>query len=136
MRPISRIVRRACFRNFRFPRSKNFPNIYLPKTISYLYCIRRGSLVFLKVKKIRFWKSWTRPREHPDLGSGGNFHCYCLKRVARKLHRIILLHFRLVTFRTHFRKTRKPFMSMVFGTGGPDHDSQNQLSPSLELQGI
>ena len=56
-------------------------------------------------------------------------HCYCKskKRVARKLRRIILLHFGLVTFRFHFGKTRKVSMFMIFGSNGHVHDSQNQL---------
>ena len=46
-----------------------------------------------------------------------------IKRIAQKLCMMILLHFRLVSSRIHFEKTRKPFMFMVFGPGGRDHDS-------------
>ena len=49
------------------------------------------------------------------------------KSVAQKLCRIILLHFGVVTFRIPFGKTRTPFIFMVFGPSGRDHDSQNQL---------
>ena len=57
-----------------------------------------------------------------------------IERLTQKLHRIILLQFGLVTFRIHFRKTRKPFMFMVSGPGGHDHDSQNQLFSTLETR--
>ena len=50
-----------------------------------------------------------------------------IKRLAQKLHRIILFHFEFVTFRIHFRKIRKPITFMVFRSSGHDHDSQNQL---------
>ena len=57
--------------------------------------------------------------KNPDLGSGGGLGGIAIvsfkKRVARKLRRIILLHFRLEPFRFHFGKTRKPFIFMVFG---------------------
>ena len=36
------------------------------------------------------------------------------KRVAHKLRRITLLHLGLITLRIHFRKTRKPFIFMIF----------------------
>ena len=49
------------------------------------------------------------------------------KRVARKLHQIILLHFGLVSFRFHFGETRQPIISMAFGPSGRVHDSQHQL---------
>ena len=68
---------------------------------------------------------------NPDVGFGGVWGAIlaesCKKRVARKLCRIILLHFGLVTSRIRFGKTRKPIIFMVFGTSGRDHDSQNQL---------
>ena len=54
------------------------------------------------------------------------------KRLARKLRRIMLLHFGLVTFRFHFGETRKPIISMVFGPSGRDHDAQNQLLSTLD----
>ena len=38
-----------------------------------------------------------------------------IKRFAQKLHRIILLYLKLVTFRIHFRKIRKSIIFMVFG---------------------
>ena len=46
-----------------------------------------------------------------------------IKRIARKLRRTILRHFGLVTFRIHFRKTRKPITFMVCGPSGREHDS-------------
>ena len=55
-----------------------------------------------------------------------------IQRTSRKLRRITLLHFGLVTFRIHFRTTRKPIILMVSGTGGRDHDSRNQLFLFLE----
>ena len=70
--------------------------------------------------------------QNADLGSrgsrgGGIFTLHFTKGIAQKLHGIILLHFGLVAFRIHFRKTRKRFMFMVFGLGGSGHDSLNQL---------
>ena len=41
------------------------------------------------------------------------FTANVMKRIAGKLRRIILLHSGLITFRIHFRRTRKPFMFMV-----------------------
>ena len=52
---------------------------------------------------------------------------FIAQRIGQTLRRIILLHLGLVTFRIHFRKIRKPFIFMVFGPSGRDHDSQNQL---------
>ena len=57
--------------------------------------------------------------KNQDLGSGGGvwgafFAVNCKKKVARKLHGIILLHFGLIIFRIHFWKTRKPFIFMIF----------------------
>ena len=60
------------------------------------------------------------------MGLGAIFTVNIIKRLAQKLLRIIRPHFGLVTFKIHFRKTRKPIMFMVFGLGGRDHDSQNQ----------
>ena len=54
-------------------------------------------------------------------GGRGIFILHIKKRIAPKLCRIILLHFGLVTFRIHFRKTRKTYMFMVFGPSGRDH---------------
>ena len=51
-----------------------------------------------------------------------------IKGKASKLHRIIMLHFGLVSFRIRVvMKIRKSFMFMVLGPSGHDHDSQNQL---------
>ena len=50
-----------------------------------------------------------------------------MERIAAKLCRTILLHLGLITFRTHYWKTRKPLICMVLGPGGRDNDSQNQL---------
>ena len=54
------------------------------------------------------------------------FYCKSCERMARKLRRIILLHFGGITFRTHFRRTRKPLILIVFGPSGCDHHFQNQ----------
>ena len=62
-----------------------------------------------------------KPRENPGnlriwhLGVLGGGICIVnfKKRVARKLHRIILLHFGLVTFRFHSGRTLKPLMFMI-----------------------
>ena len=59
-----------------------------------------------------------------------------IETIAQKLRTVILLHFRLVTFRIHFRKTLKPFMFMDFGPSERDHDSQNQLFLILEYTEI
>ena len=65
-------------------------------------------------ENIRFW----------GLGClGGHFYC---KQITRKLLRIILLHFGLVTFRIHYWKTPRPLIFMVLWPGGRDHDSWNQ----------
>ena len=53
------------------------------------------------------------------------------KRGAQKLHRIILLHFGLVTFRFHLGTLRKVIIFMIFGPRGHVHDSQNQLFLTL-----
>ena len=45
-------------------------------------------------------------------------------RGSQKLRRFILLHFGLVTFRIRFGEIRTPFIFMVFGLGGRDHDSR------------
>ena len=63
---------------------------------------------------------------------GGNFIVNCIERVAQKVRRIILLHFGLWF---HVGKTRKPFMFMVFGFGGRDDDSHNQLYLILRTPG-
>ena len=56
---------------------------------------------------------------------GDHFHYKPLfKDNLKKLLRISLLHFGLVTSKFHLRKTRKPLICMVFGPGGRDHDSQ------------
>ena len=60
---------------------------------------------------------------------GAIFNVNLIQRTAQKLRRIILLHFGQVVFRIHFRRTRKPLISIVFGR---DHDSQNQYYLSLE----
>ena len=58
---------------------------------------------------------------------GAIFIVNIIKRIAPKLHRIILLHFGLVTFRIHFGKTLNPLIFMVFGPSGRDHDSHISL---------
>ena len=84
--------------------------------------------------QISHMKSGTSGK-NPDLGSRGLgviFNVNIIKRLTQKLHRMILLHVGLVTFRIHFRETRKPFIVMVFGPSRRDHDSQNQYYWSLE----
>ena len=54
------------------------------------------------------------------------------KRVTRKLRRIILLHFELVSFRFHLGKTRVVIICMFFGLGGHVHGPQNQLCLTLD----
>ena len=71
------------------------------------------------------------------LGGGGRvLGVICVvsfkKRLARKLCRIILLYFGLITFRFHFRKTRKPFIVMDFEPSGHDHGPQNLLYLTLD----
>ena len=56
-----------------------------------------------------------------------------IERIAQKLHRIILLHFGLVTFEFDFRKTRKLIIFLVFGPSGRNHGPQNQLFLILEI---
>ena len=68
--------------------------------------------------------------KNPDLGSGGSGAIVIgsfIKRLAQKLRRIILLHFGLVTFRTHLKRTRKTYIFMILGLSGRDHDVPNQL---------
>ena len=65
-------------------------------------------------------------------GSGVMFMINLNKRAAQKLRSILLLHFGLVTFRFHFRKTRKPFIFMIVGPGGHDYDSENKHCSSLD----
>ena len=48
-------------------------------------------------------------------------------RIAKKLCRITLPHFGLVTFLSHVGKTRQLLIVMVFWISGRVHDSQNQL---------
>ena len=54
--------------------------------------------------------------------------------MGRKPRRIILPHLGLVTFRCHVGRTRPPTMFMFFGPMGRDHDSQKQLSVTLETR--
>ena len=63
---------------------------------------------------------------------GGVFSCNYYKRLAQELRRIILLHFGLVSFRIHSGKTLKPFIFMILGPRGLDHDPQNQVFLILE----
>ena len=58
-----------------------------------------------------------------------------IRRIAGQLRSIILLHFGLITFRIHYRKTVDPLIFMVLGPGGRDHKSQNQYYLSLETPG-
>ena len=39
-----------------------------------------------------------------------------IKRIAKKLRRVILLHLGFATFRFHHGRTRKPFIFMMFGS--------------------
>ena len=55
------------------------------------------------------------PGKHVDLGSTGSGGSFLVKRIARKLRRIILLHFGLVTFRFHYWKTLKSLIFMISG---------------------
>ena len=50
------------------------------------------------------------------------------KRVARKLCRIMLLHFGIVTFRFHFGRTRKPFISQAINATISPHALQLALA--------
>ena len=76
------------------------------------------------------WKPG-KPGRILDLASVGVWGTICCvhfkQRVARKLHRIILLQFGVVTFRFNFGKTRKPIIFNIFGPSESVHDSQNQL---------
>ena len=77
-------------------------------------------------------------RKNADFGSRGSGGVICIviimKRIARKLRRIILLHFGLVAFRIHFWEIRQRFILMVFGPSGRGGDSQNQYHLSLETR--
>ena len=64
-------------------------------------------------------------------GLGAIFVVHVNQSIARKLRRLILLHFWLVTCRFHFGKTRKPLICLFSGHGGRDHDSANQYYLSL-----
>ena len=71
----------------------------------------------------------------PVWGSGAGVAFYCKfwkKKVAQKPRRSILLHFGLITFHFHFPKIRKVVIFTIFGPGGRDHDSQNQLCLTLD----
>ena len=50
-----------------------------------------------------------------------------MKKIAQKLRRIILLHFRVLTFWIHFGKTRKVIVFMFVGLGGREHDSKTYI---------
>ena len=56
------------------------------------------------------------------------------KKYAQKLRRIILLHFRLVTFRFNFGKTRKVIILMIFGLFGVSTPPKTNYVLSLESQ--
>ena len=51
----------------------------------------------------------------------------CMKRVAQKLCRMILLHLGLILFRFHCGKSPKPHHFHDFQIFGRVHDCQNQL---------
>ena len=87
----------------------------------------------LQVQKIP--SSFRKLMQNAELGSTGIWEAILMvifrKRWARKLHRIILLHFGLVTFRSHFGKARKCFIFLVFGPSECYHDAQHQLLLTL-----
>ena len=56
-------------------------------------------------------------------------------RIAPKLRTIILLRFRLRTFRIQYWRTPKPNIFKVLEPSGRDHDPQNQYYLSLETPG-
>ena len=67
-------------------------------------------------------------------GLGGKFLVSSNTRMARKLRRIILLHFGLVTFNFHFPKFPHIFIFMVFGLSGHDHGPQKTLYLTVDSQ--
>ena len=82
---------------------------------------------------LRLYRVFAENPESAGLGIWGP--CFVVnveKRVAQKLRRIILLHSRLVSFRSHFPKVRKVIIFMIFGPSGNVHDSQIQLCLTLE----
>ena len=66
-----------------------------------------------------------------DGSEGGILIVNIMKRIARRLCRLIQLHFGLVAFRIQYWKIRKVISFMIFGLGGRDHDSPNQLFLTL-----
>ena len=58
-----------------------------------------------------------------------------IKRIARKLRRIILLHFGQVTFRFDYWKTLKPLMFMIWGFSDVPMTPKNQVFLFLETPG-
>ena len=59
--------------------------------------------------RISLWIPYRKSGKNPDLGSEGVWGTIVIvnlvKRLARKLRRVILFHFGLVTFRIYFRET-------------------------------
>ena len=79
---------------------------------------------------ITFWIPIENPGKsgkNPDESLGAIFIVTFKKRMSRQLRRMTLIHLGLLTFRFHFGKTRQVIFFMIFGPGGRDHDSQNQL---------
>ena len=68
-------------------------------------------------KRLQSYRKFRKILETSRLGvCGGQGGCFIVnskKRVAQKLHIVILLHYGLVTFRFHFRKYRKTIMFMI-----------------------
>ena len=78
----------------------------------------------LAEKNIDFLKKIQEIRQKIGFGVwGAVFIVNIFERIAQELRRIILLHFRLLTFMFHFRKL---FVFRVSGPSGRDHDSQHQ----------
>ena len=77
-------------------------------------------------------KIWEIQQHFRILGLGGSGGVIF---IVRKLRIIILLHFRLGTFRIQYWKTRKVIIVTGSGPGGCDHDSPNQYYLSLETPG-
>ena len=83
-------------------------------------------------RRTPFGHSCRQSGKNADFGSrivflewGGLHIVNSRKIIARKLRIIIPLHFGLVTFKINFRKTIKPFISIVFGPTEGDHLETN-----------
>ena len=95
---------------------------------------------FISIKKtwnghfecsIRLYKGFGEIRIWDLGGLGTIFIVNSKKRVTRKLRRITLLHFGLVTFNFHFPKFPQSIIFMFFGASGSDQDSQKPFFLTL-----